>query len=59
MLIIGRKVGQRFLVGDTWVTVLEYAKGGVRLGIDGPRGVTVLREEVYIKQQARVKEDKR
>jgi carbon storage regulator len=47
MLVITRKVGERFRIGDDiYVTVVRIADGGVRLGIDAPPDVTVLRTEL-------------
>lgn len=47
MLVLARKLHQSILIGDTIrITVLEVRDGQVRLGIDAPRGVSVLREEI-------------
>ncbi len=47
MLVLARKLHQSILIGDTIrITVLEVRDGQVRLGIDAPRGIRVLREEV-------------
>jgi carbon storage regulator len=47
MLILSRKVGERVVIGDSIVvTVVHLKRGRVRLGIDAPADVTVLREEV-------------
>ncbi|MEW6397737.1 MAG: carbon storage regulator CsrA [Bacillota bacterium] len=47
MLVLARKLHQSILIGDTIrVTVLEVRDGQVRLGIDAPRGISVLREEI-------------
>ena len=47
MLVLTRKVGEKFRVSDDiYVTVLRIADGGVRLGIDAPPDVTVLRAEL-------------
>ncbi|MDD3693092.1 MAG: carbon storage regulator [Oscillospiraceae bacterium] len=46
MLIISRKPGESFLIGqDIVVTVLEI-DGKVRIGIDAPPDVTILRKEI-------------
>ncbi|NVM21127.1 MAG: carbon storage regulator CsrA [Desulfobacterales bacterium] len=48
MLVLTRKVGEKINIGDDIVlSVLEINRGNVRLGIDAPRNVTVLRQEVY------------
>jgi carbon storage regulator len=47
MLVLTRKVGEKFRIGDDiYVTVVRIADGGVRLGIDAPSDVTVLRAEL-------------
>jgi carbon storage regulator len=48
MLILQRRVGQRIVVsGGIEITVTSVSKGGVRLAVSAPRGVAVLRGEVY------------
>ena len=50
MLVLSRKVGERVLIGDQIaVTVVRVAGGGVRLGIEAPAELPVIREE--LKQQ--------
>ena len=47
MLVLSRKVGERILVGDQIrITVVRLTNGGVRLGIEAPADMSVLREEV-------------
>ena len=47
MLILQRKQGQSFMIGqDITITVQEIGAGRVRLSIDAPRNVSVLREEL-------------
>lgn len=47
MLILGRKVGDSILIGDgIRVVVLACDRGGVRLGIEAPNDVTILRGEI-------------
>lgn len=44
MLVISQKKGQVFRIGrDITVTVLDVTAGKVRLGIDAPRSVPVVR----------------
>ena len=53
MLVLSRKVGERILVGDQIrITVVRLTNGGVRLGIEAPAEMSVLREEVQ-RQQAK------
>tara|TARA_B100001123_G_C14823901_1_gene833388 strand:+ start:332 stop:526 length:195 start_codon:yes stop_codon:yes gene_type:complete len=47
MLVLSRKVGERILIGDEIsVTVVRVAGGGVRLGIEAPDEMAVVREEL-------------
>ena len=48
MLILRRKVGESFLVGDQIrVTILDMeANGTVNIGIDAPKDVLILRSEL-------------
>ena len=48
MLVLSRKCEQSLLVGeDITITVLAIEGERVKLGIDAPRSVTVLRTEVH------------
>lgn len=48
MLIITRKVGQSFNIGDDIVvSVVEAGKDKVRLGISAPKNVKIIRTELY------------
>ena len=47
MLVLSRKVGQRILIGERiTITVVKLGQGGVRLGIDAPPELAVVREEL-------------
>ena len=47
MLVLSRKVGERILIGDNVsVTVVRIVGGGVRLGIQAPPEMAVVREEL-------------
>ena len=47
MLVLSRKVGERILIGDNIaVTVVRLNGGGVRLGIEAPANLIVVREEL-------------
>jgi carbon storage regulator len=47
MLVLSRKVGERILIGDNIaVTVVRLSGGGVRLGIEAPPEMAVVREEL-------------
>ena len=44
MLVLNRKIGERIKVGDDiTLTVIAIDRFGARLGLDAPRGVTILR----------------
>ena len=47
MLVLSRKVGERILIGDKiTVTVVRAAQGVVRIGIEAPSELIVVREEL-------------
>jgi carbon storage regulator len=47
MLVLSRKLGQRFQVGDeVRITVVKIDRNSVRIGIEAPGDVTVYREEI-------------
>ncbi|MBS5982640.1 MULTISPECIES: carbon storage regulator CsrA [Clostridium] len=48
MLIITRKKGQSIMIGDCIeITVSKLEDGSVKLGIDAPKDMTILRKELY------------
>ena len=52
MLVLSRKSGERIWIGDQIsVTVVRITGGGVRLGIEAPAELPVVREELRIKLQ--------
>lgn len=47
MLVLSRKVGERIWIGeDISVTVVRITGGGVRIGIEAPAEMAVVREEL-------------
>ena len=49
MLVLSRKVGERILIGDNIsVTIVRVSGGGVRLGIEAPAELAVIREELKV-----------
>jgi carbon storage regulator len=53
MLVLTRKAGERIVIDDSIVVeVLEVQGNRVRLGIQAPQGVTILREELLNKKEA-------
>jgi carbon storage regulator len=56
MLVLSRKVGERILIGEKIsVTVVRATQGVVRIGIEAPPELPVVREELTLgdKQPAR------
>ena len=47
MLVLSRKVGEKILIGDNIsVTVVRVGQGGVRIGVEAPADLEVVREEL-------------
>jgi carbon storage regulator len=47
MLVLSRKLGESIVVAESIVvTVLEVKRGVVRLGVEAPRAIRVLRQEL-------------
>jgi carbon storage regulator len=47
MLVLSRKVGEKILIGENIsVTVVRVAQGVVRLGVDAPDDLPIVREEI-------------
>jgi carbon storage regulator len=47
MLVLSRKPGERILIGDNVaITVVRIGPNSVRLGIDAPRDMNIVREEL-------------
>ncbi|MDA7662657.1 carbon storage regulator [Pirellulaceae bacterium] len=59
MLVLSRKKTQRLKLGDDIVvTVIDVSGEKVRLGIDAPREVTILREELELRDEAKIPKKK-
>lgn len=58
MLVLSRKVGERLLIGDQIaITVVRIQGGGVRIGVEAPPHLAVIREELKAKlEQQRIDE---
>jgi carbon storage regulator len=55
MLVIRRRQGEAILVGeDIEIEVLEVGANKVKLGIRGPRSVSVLRKEVKLTMESNI-----
>src|SRR5579871_1186391 len=52
MLVLSRRIGEKILFPgfETSVQVVDVKRGTVRLGIQAPRSVTILREEIPDRQ---------
>ncbi len=47
MLVLSRKAGERILIGDDIaVTVVRVAQGIVRIGVEAPQELPIVREEI-------------
>ena len=56
MLVLTRKAGERIVIADNVVVeVLEVQGNRVRIGIQAPQGVTILREELLTGKPAQPK----
>jgi carbon storage regulator len=50
MLVLSRKVGERLLIGDNIaITIVRIQGGGVRIGVEAPTHLAVVREELKAK----------
>lgn len=48
MLVLSRKVGEAIIIDDNIeIKVLESHNGEVKLGINAPRDLVILRKEIY------------
>jgi carbon storage regulator len=53
VLVVSRKMGERILIGDKIaITVVKVAGGAVRLGVEAPAEMAVMREELALEIQA-------
>jgi carbon storage regulator len=60
MLVLSRKLGQRFQVGqDVRITIVKIDRNSVRIGIEAPGDVTVYREEIVPQDESESESDHR
>ena len=53
MLVLSRKPGERILIGnDVKVTIVRIGPNSVRIGIDAPGDMNIVREELCIEEKA-------
>jgi carbon storage regulator len=51
MLVLSRKPGERILIGDNvTVTIVRIGPNAVKLGIDAPKELNIVREELCVGQ---------
>jgi carbon storage regulator len=47
MLVLSRKTSERILIGDDIaITIVRIGPNSVRIGIEAPKGMNILREEL-------------
>ena len=47
MLVVSRKIGERILIGEKIaITVVKVSGGAVRIGVEAPAELAVMREEL-------------
>ena len=50
MLVLSRRVGQKFTVGEAEITIVSCEVGKVRLGIVAPQDIQILRDDAVNKE---------
>ena len=51
MLVLGRKPGEYVMIGqDVMVKVIKSEDGDLRLAIDAPRSINIVRGEIFERQ---------
>lgn len=53
MLVLSRRTDESIVAGDVRFTILAVDGGQVKVGIEAPRDVVILREELLPEQEAR------
>jgi carbon storage regulator len=54
MLVLSRKLGEKLMIGDNIVvTVVKIDRYQIRLGIDAPTNISVIREEIIDRQEGK------
>jgi carbon storage regulator len=49
MLVIGRRKGESLLIGeDVEITIIKIENGTVKIAINAPKEINILRKELYI-----------
>lgn len=48
MLVLNRKIGESIMLGDNIeIRILEMTDGKLKIGIEAPKDLTILRKEIY------------
>ncbi|MBS0202820.1 MAG: carbon storage regulator [Planctomycetes bacterium] len=51
MLVLSRKPGEKILIGeDVTVTIVRIGPNTVRVGIEAPRNMNIVREELIVER---------
>lgn len=57
MLVVSRKMGESIIIGDNIeISILDVSEGIVRVGIEAPRKVKILRKELITEIETENKE---
>lgn len=60
MLVISRRVGEKFLIGDDIeVTLMDVSRDRIRIGIQADRSVVINREEVHARLKRELEEKRK
>lgn len=60
MLVLSRKVGERILIGENIsVTVVRITGSGVRIGVEAPSEMAVIRQELKDQMEQRSGDQRR
>ena len=51
MLVLGRKPGEYIMIGDNIMVKVLKTEDGLRLAIDAPKEISIIRGEIYEQQQ--------
>jgi len=58
MLVLSRKVGEKILIGENVsVTVVRVAQGVVRIGVDAPKDMAIIRDDIKDRDGKEAKAD--
>lgn len=59
MLVLGRKPGERIRIGDdVTITIVQVRGEVVKVGIDAPKAIHVVREELLQKEETYDSDDR-